>query len=254
MALFTDGLISSLEDLVAYDSQLLNVATVEQIDVTSKLASAQEDVGLQLATFLNRLHFVEQPGWMTKPPRLNDIVVTGALKLWHIYRTLEMVYGDAFSSQLNDRYAAKQSQFHGAAQQACERLIQIGVGVASHPVPQAKPPEVIAVPGRLPDGTYYVTMTWLNSIGEAGASAVPTAVTLSAGTFQVMPAAAPRVATSWNVFAGRGPEDMYQQNSSVIPAGNLWVQTTALSQRGERPGRGQEPNYLKQIPRVSPRG
>ena len=115
MALFTDGLVSGLEDLMAYDSQLLDVATVEQIDVTRKSALAQEEIGLQLITFLNRLHFMDQPFWTTKQTGLNDVVVTAALKLWHIYRTLETVYGDAFSSQLNDRYAAKERKARRSA-------------------------------------------------------------------------------------------------------------------------------------------
>ena len=36
MALFTDGPISCIEDLTAQDSQLLNVASVEGIDMTQK--------------------------------------------------------------------------------------------------------------------------------------------------------------------------------------------------------------------------
>jgi len=254
MPLFTDGAISNIEDLIARDSQLLEVATVEGIDLTRKLVVAQEEIGLELITFLNRLHFVDQPFWVTAQPSLNDVVVTTSLKLWHIYRALEMFYTDAFSSQLNDRYAAKRDQFREAAQQACEKLIQIGIGVASRPVPRAKPPLVTAISGSLPDGTYYVTMEWLNSVGEAGTSAVPTVITLTASTFQVEPPAAPPIATSWNVFAGRAPEGMVLQNSSAIPAGELWAQTTELLQSGKGPGQGQEPNYFKPIPRVLPRG
>ena len=254
MALFTDGGISDLEDLIALDSQLLDVATVEGIDVTRKLASAQEQIGLELITMLNRLDFVAEPFWVSSQPRLKDVVVTTPLKLWHTYRALEMVYSDAYSSQLNDRYAAKRDQFHEAALEACEKLIQIGVGVVSHPVPQATPPQVIAVPGNLPDGIYYVTMAWLNSLGEEATSAVPAVITLSASTLQVQPAPAPATATTWNVYVGHAPEAMVLQNSSPIPAGAIWIQMNPLVQTGQRPGRGQEPNYFKPIPRILQRG
>lgn len=44
MALFTDGVPSTVEDLAAVDSQLLNVAHAEGIDVTQKLTLAQIDL------------------------------------------------------------------------------------------------------------------------------------------------------------------------------------------------------------------
>lgn len=254
MALFTDGPVSNLEDLIAQDSQLLGVATVEGIDVTRKMALAQEEVGLELITLLNRLRFVDQPFWLAPQPTLHDVVVTRALKLWHIYRALEMVYSDAYSSQLNDRYAAKRDQFHEAAQGACEKLTQIGIGVASQPVAQATTPQVIAMPGSLPDGIYYVTMAWLNSVGEEGASAVPAVITLAASALQVQPMAPPLTAMSWNVYAGHAPEGMVLQNSSPIPVGETWLQASSMAQAGQRPGSGQEPNYLKPIPRVLQRG
>lgn len=254
MALFTDGSISGLEDLIAYDSQLLNVATVEGIDVTGKARLAQEEIGLELVTMLNRLRFVDRTFWVSSHPDLKDIVVTRSLRLWHIYRTLELIYSDAFSSQLNDRYAAKRDQFHDFALQACDKLMQIGIGITSHPVPQAQPPQVVAIPGSLADGTYYVTVAWLNSLGESGASAVPTPITLSASTFQVQPFSPPPVAISWNVFAGQTPDGMILQNGAAIPVGETWVQPAALVRSGQGPAHGQEPNYLKPLPRVLPRG
>jgi len=254
MALFTDGPISSLEDLTAQDSQLFDVATVEGIDVTRKMTLAQEEIGQELVTFINRLHFVDQPFWIAPQPSLRAVVVTAALKLWHISRTLEMIYSDAYSSQLNDRYGAKRDQFHAAAQLACEKLIQIGIGVTSQPIPKAATPQVIAIPGSLPDGIYYVTMAWVNSAGEEGASAVPEVTALAASAFQVLPATPPPTAVSWNIYCGHAPEGMVLQNLSPIPIGEIWLQTGALAQAGRRPGSGQEPNYLKPIPRVLQRG
>jgi hypothetical protein len=254
MALFTDGSISGLDDFVAHDSQLLDIATVEGIDVTRKTTLAQEEIGLELVNMLNRLHFVDRPSWVASQPDLKDIVVTRSLKLWHIYRTLEMVYSDAFSSQLNDRYAAKRDQFHDAAQRARDQLMQIGVGVTAQPVPRAQPPQVIAIPGNLADGTYYITMAWLNSLGESGKSALPTAITLSASTFQVQPLPSPPAATSWNVFAGHTPDGMFLQNGAEIPIGEIWIQPAPLIENGQGPSEGQEPNYLKPLPRVLPRG
>ena len=48
-----------------------------------------------------------QSGQLAAPPSIEQVVVTPPLKLWHIFRTLEMVYRDAYNSQLNDRYAGQ---------------------------------------------------------------------------------------------------------------------------------------------------
>ena len=102
MALFTDGPVSSIEDLTAQDSQLLDVASIEGIDVARKLTLAQDDVGVELTVLLGKLSFVDQPFWMAPTPTLRSVVVTPALKRWHTYAALEQVYRDAYNTQLND--------------------------------------------------------------------------------------------------------------------------------------------------------
>ena len=104
MALFTDCAVTSIEDLRGHDTQLLNVATVEGIDVTRKLALAHGELCFEVGGMLGRLG----PVWQAEVlVALEQVVMTPALKLWHIFRTLEMVYGDAYNSQLNDRYGGK---------------------------------------------------------------------------------------------------------------------------------------------------
>lgn len=254
MALFTDGPVSGIEDLAAQDSQLLEVANIEAIDVTRKLALAQDELGVELSMLLARLSFVDQPFWLSPKPNLGSVVVTPPLKLWHTYRALEMVYKDAYNSQLNDRYAGKRDQFRLMAQWASEKLIQIGIGVAPKPVPQAATPEVLPIPGALPDGTYYVTVAWVNDAGEEGASAVPAVVTIAGSTLEVRPGAPLGCAVGWSVYIGGAPESMVQQNGSPIGTGQTWQQPEALATAGRAPSAGQEPTYLKPIPRVIQRG
>ena len=43
MALFTDGAISSLEDLRAYESTIYDLASTERIDLSRKLVLAHQD-------------------------------------------------------------------------------------------------------------------------------------------------------------------------------------------------------------------
>src|SRR5579872_5914694 len=254
MALFTDGPVSSIDDLTAIDSQLLDVASTEGIDLTRKLAAAQDDLGVELTVLLNKIRFPDQAFWVTAMPGLSSVVVTAPLKLWHTYLSLEMVYRDAYNSQMNDRYAGKRDQFHQMAEWACEKLIQIGIGIAARPVAKAATPQVTALPGGLADGTYYVSMAWVNGNSEEGASAVPAVITIASSTLQVQPAAPPDNAVGWNVYIGSEADGMVLQNQWPIGAGVMWRQPDSLATAGRAPGMGQEPTYFKPVPRVIQRG
>jgi hypothetical protein len=251
MALFTDGPISSIDDLSGQDSQLLDVASNEGIDLTRKLSLAQEVMGMDITAMLDRLQF---PGQSTFTPGLDNVVVTPPLKLWHTYRTLAMTYADAYNNQLNDRYGAKRDQFRQLESWISETLTQSGIGIAVCPVAIAVAPAVIPIPGSLADGTYYVTVSWANSAGEAGASSPFTVVTLSASTMQVMTGTAPNNACGWNIYVGDSPESMVQQNQSPIPVGQDWFQPAVLFRSGHPPGSGQNATYFRATPRLILRG
>src|SRR5574340_877720 len=109
MALFTDGTMTSLEDLTAQDSGLLGVVGPEGIDTTKKLSLAQEELGVELAALLPRAGV-----------GLENVVVTSPLRLWHVFKTLELVYRDAYHSQLNDRYRGKWETYRDLAKWASE--------------------------------------------------------------------------------------------------------------------------------------
>jgi hypothetical protein len=254
MALFTDGSISSLEDLAAEDSQLLDISSEEGINVTQKIALAQNQIGMDLVSMLNGFKSWDWPIWMVQEPHLSQIVVTPALKLWHTYLSLEMVYRDAYADQLNDRYAAKRDQFHLLAAAAREKLIRIGIGIVAQPIPQAATPQLTAVPGTLPDAIYYVTMTWVNQLGEQGASSLPEAITTANSSFEVQPGTPPQSATGWNVYVGNSPQVVFIQNTTPIALGDTWQQDTPPVSTGATPGNGQTPTYWKPLPRGLQRG
>ena len=169
MALYTDGPPSSIEDLSAQDSQLLDVASTEGIDLTKKLALAHEQAGIEIEELLRRR--IPESGWNStiQAPGLGSVVVTTPLRLWHTYRTLRLVYSDAYFNQSNDRYARKRDEFEQQARWAYEKLLNAGLGITSDPIPVAQTPNVTAAAGLLPGGTYYVTAAWVNATGEEGA-------------------------------------------------------------------------------------
>lgn len=254
MALFIDGYISGLDDLAAQDSQLLDIASNESINVTQKMVLAQETIGLDLVSMLRGGKSLSWPLWLIHEPGLDQVAVTPALKLWHTYLTLELVYRDAYFDQLNDRYGAKRDQFHLLAESARERLIELGLGIVADPVRQAATPQLIAVPGNLPDSTYYATLSWVNQNGQEGASAVPEAITTTTSSFDVQPGNAPTNVVGWNVYVGTAPQSMYLQNTSPLALGSLWQQPAVLSIGGAMSGNGQTPTFKKAVPRLLQRG
>jgi hypothetical protein len=255
MALFIDGDVSSIEDLNAQDTQLLDVASVEGIDVTKKLELAQAEVSLELEILLKRVISEGQLVWQSAAVGVGNIVTTPALKLWHSFRTLEMVYADAYYSQLNDRFKGKRDQYRDKGKWARERLIESGIGMVRNPVPRALMPELVATPGGgLPAGSYYVTMAWVNGTGEEGACSQLTCVTTETMSWLVIhPENAPNTAVGWNVHIGIAPETMTMQNVAPIGLGQTWQQGGLLT-AGRAPGSGQAPNYVQPVPQVMQRG
>jgi hypothetical protein len=253
MALFTDGAFTSIEDLREHDTQLLNVATVEGIDVTQKLALAQEELGIEVAGLLNQLKTPLILGGLNAPPALHQVVVTPPLKLWHIFRTLEMVYRDAYNSQLNDRYAGRRDEFHERGKWAYNRVIQDGMGMAANPVRQAATPVPQASTGGLAANTYYVSIAWINAAGEEGASSAPAVIEVTGSSFSVR-TTAPSNVTGWNMYCGTSPATMTIQNVAALAPGQTWVQPDTLSTTGRLAGNGQSPTYRLPVPRTIQRG
>jgi hypothetical protein len=254
MALFLDGPPAGMEDLTAQDSQLLQVATAEGIDVTRKLQLAHTELGEELRALLTNMRYPEHLFWVPAMPELGAVVVTPVLKFWHIYRTLELVYTDAYNNQLNDRYAGKRDRFHELVRWAYDKLVQNGIGIQTLPLPQASKPQVTAAPGSLPAGTYFVTAAWVNTNGEEGLSALPAVFNASGTSMRVEAGSAPSNATGWNVYVGAAPDAMTAQNASSIPAGQSWLQPSVLLTTGRAPGTGQRPSYMQPTPRILQRG
>jgi hypothetical protein len=250
MALFTDGAITSIEDLRGHDTQLLNVATVEGIDVTRKLALAHEELSIEVAGMLGRLRLA---GQLSAGPVIEQVVMTPPLQLWHIFRTLEMVYGDAYNCQLNDRYGGKRDEYHERARWAYNQAIQSGLGMVADSVRQAATPVVRASAGSLTDGAYYVAIAWTNAASEEGASSVAAMIQVSGSSFAVETSAPPKV-MGWNVYSGTSPATMTIQNLQILAPGQTWVQPDTLSTTGRQAGSGQAPSYWVPVPRTIQRG
>ena len=121
MALFTDGPISGIEDLTAQDSQLLNVASVEGIDVTQKIAIAQEEVAMDLIGVVEPVRLRGSAILAYAAAEVGHGGGNAAAEVVAHGAVARIVYSDAYNSQLNDRYAGKRDQFHDAGEMGVQQ-------------------------------------------------------------------------------------------------------------------------------------
>ena len=164
MALFTDGSIATIIDLRGYESSILDVAHSEDIDLTIKLRLAQEEVGVELETDLRRMR--RSGGARVE---LGNVVVTAPLRQWHIFRTLALVYRDAYNRQLNDRYQGKWQEYERLTQWALQMLRSTGIGWVQKPIGKAAVPEMDIAPSTAPAARYNVQVAWCDEDGQEGA-------------------------------------------------------------------------------------
>lgn len=243
MALFTDGTISVIGDLMAYESTVLEVATTEQIDLTVKLGLAEDELGIDLEVFL---------AGRSNAPGLGNIVVTEALRKWHTFRALALVYRDAYHRQLNDRYLAKWKEYQRLAQWAWDALMQTGVGTTTDPIPRAAKPQLSYVPGGVGAATYYVRAAWRSVDGEEGSPSDIAVLSVPAGNALVATVVSPPAAAQgWNVYVGFSVPDQTLQNDVPMAVYESWTEPDSGIRQGTPPGIGQAPeSFLRPGPQV----
>lgn len=245
MALFSDGAISTVGELMAYESALLEVARVEAIDLTAKLRLAGEELAIELAAFLAR----DESGFS-----LGQVVVTDALHKWHTFRTLSLVYRDAYNRQLNDRYEGKWKEYDLLAAWAQHALFETGVGVTTNPLPRAGVPAISSAAAAAAAATYYLSVTWRAGLVEGAGSEV-TAFPAAEGTVPVVAVSgAPASATGWNVYAGYSDSTLTRQNQAPLGLAETWTAPAAGLREGVPLGNGQAPELFLRPRHVFLRG
>lgn len=254
MALFNDGPLSTVTDLQKYENGILGVASTEGIDLSGKMALAQDDIANELVLFLLRRLPVWDFQWNQRRARgTRDVVVTAPLKQWHVHKTLAMVYRDAYNNQLNDRYLNKWNEYENLAKVSSETYLQIGVGLVADPLPKPAVPLLSIAAGSGNAATYYVAVTWVNTAGqESNASDVATITTADGQQMVVAAVNPPANAAGWNVYVGQAPDAVNLQNATALGVIDSWTLITLV--QGSPAGRGQAPTWFFVDHRVIERG
>jgi len=255
MALFTDGGITQISELEAYDSALLRVANAEGVDLTAKQNLAGSEIGIAIEEFLVRRTGMLPSSDPASGQALGNVVVTPPLKQWHTLLTLSLVYSDVEGNHVKGRYAEKAQEYRRRAKWAAETLFRIGVGLTFRPIPRATQPVVRTVSGAEPVETYSVEVAWRNSAGESGApSEALVYTTETAGVIGVTAAAASAAVTGFDVYVGLSDGELTRQNSEMVARGAEWVMPAGGLVAGAPLPAGQSPDRYVRNDRVLRRG
>lgn len=254
MALFVDGPVSTIDDLTHQDSGLLDVAETCGIDATTKLWLAHEELETDLQLWLDRprptLELVFGPVL-----RMEQVVVTPALKRWGIMQALSMFYRDAYFSQLVDRYQARWDEYSRLTRDAYERFVASGLGLVMSPVRKAAIPALSTVAGPQQGGTFYASVSWVNTAGQEGAASEAASVTVADNNLMTVSAVnAPASAAGFNVYAGSSLNGIVVQNNVLLAPGASFTYVPGFTTHGRGPGLGQRPDVVRPLARTLLRG
>jgi hypothetical protein len=254
MALFVDGPACTIDDLTDQDSGLLEVALANNINVTTKLRLAVEEIRTDLHLWLNRPRPTIEMLWGAIL-HIEQIVITPPLKRWETMHALALVYRDAYFSQLVDRYQEKWQEYGRLTRDASESFIASGLGLVRDPVTQAAPPVLSTTPGPQSGGVFYASVAWVNSANQAGAPSYAASITVVDGNLMTVGVTgAPANAVGFNVYAGTSLAAMFQQNDTALPVGATYLYVPGQITQGPLPGTGQTPDFMRPLARTILRG
>jgi hypothetical protein len=237
MALLTDGNPNDTEALRVYETAILDVASVERIDLDAKLGLATEEISHEVLGVL-----VDHDGSQSRRSvGVSDVVVTPQMRRWHALHTLTLVYRDAFNNQLNDRYKAKWNEYQTLSRNAKEDAMRFGIGLAANPIPKGGAPVFGFVAGLNPATIYYGQVSWVAVNGQEGAPGDLTAFETPEGSvLTVASGAAPEVAAGFNVYLGIAADTVSLQNTTPMGRGEIFTLPSPILAAGSAPGSGQE--------------
>lgn len=259
MALFTDAEIITPQDLLLYESSLLQVASTHSINVDNKISLAKHSVAEKLTLFL-RDAGVSDPQWLSRLViGLSTVVVTPPLKRWLCLEALSRFFAEAYNLQLNTRFNAKWTEYLQASGEAADEALQAGVGIVYKPLPKPKMPQVSVQTGVAPAEPFYVQVSWLDSQGnESALSPVNGVVANSQSGISVQMAEgalqSPPGAFGWNVYVGSNSNVITLQNGNPLSIGSTWSLPASGIVDGQQGGEGQEPDLIVPISRQIRRG
>lgn len=259
MALFTDADVITLDDLLEFETSLVQVASSHGINIDTKIALATNAISDRMMLWLLNI-WTSDPQWLTRRTiGLSTVVVTPTLQRWLCFESLSRFFSEAYNVQLNTRFQGKWTEYQTAAQHAADLVFQSGLGIVYNPLPRPAMPLVAIEAGTISPQALYVQTSWIDNQGNESAPSPINGVILD-GTNTIVVAmsegalGAPSAAAGWCLYAGTTETDITRQNSTPLAIGSSWdLPATGLIE-GTAVGNGQSPQFYIQLSRQILRG
>ncbi|HZQ50637.1 MAG TPA: hypothetical protein VFB14_00475 [Bryobacteraceae bacterium] len=259
MALFTDASVVTLDDLLQYETSLVEVASSHGINVDTKIQLALSSVGDKLMVWLLKVS-ASDPQWLNRRRLgLATVVVTSTLQKWLCFEALSRFFAEAYNVQLNTRFQGKWTEYQQQASEAADTFFMSGLGIVYQPLPKPAMPLVAIQAGSVPAEAMFVQTAWVDARGNEGALSPVNGVILDgASTIAVAMAegavSAPAAAAGWNVYASTTDTGLTRQNNAPLSIGSTWQLPVSGLIAGAAPLNGQQPDYYVQLSRQLQRG
>jgi hypothetical protein len=226
MALFTDTNIISLDDLLQYETTLVQIASSHGIDVNTKIGLAASAIGNKLMLWLINVG-MSDPQWSNRRLLgLSTVVVTPPMRRWLCLESLSEFFAEAYNIQLNSRFQGMWSEYRRRAGEASNSTLLSGVGIVYKPLPQPGLPLVTVATGTLPAQALFVQTAWTDALGNESAPSPVNGMVLPANSAVTVAMAqgspAPQSAVGWNVYLSPTSTGLTLQNMVPIAIGASW--------------------------------
>ena len=259
MALFTDADVLTLDDLLQYETSLVQVASSHSINVETKIRLSMDAVSDTLLLWLLQAGGSDPQYLSRRLLGVSTVVVTPPLQRWICFESLSRFFAEAYNVQLNTRFQGKWTEYRDQAREASGMVFMSGIGIVNNPLPKPGMPSVSIGSGNSQAGSLFIETAWVDGQGNESAVSPVNGVILSPSSavsvsmFEGL-TVVPNTAIGWNVYAGTDESSLTLQNNLVLPVGSAWQLPDAGLVNGRAPLGGQLPNFYILLPRKIERG
>ena len=250
MALFTDSSVIALDDLLQFESSLIDVCSAHGIDVRTKIKVATDGIGDRLMLWLLRSAQSDTRIGGFSNLSLDRVVVTPAIYRWLCFDALSRVFAEAYNVQLNTRFQGKWVEYQKEAEEAGRLVYTSGLGLIFNPMAKPALPSVSIGAGVLTSPAVFIQTAWIAADRSESAPSPINGVVLN-GFAAVSIAAVqdsssvPSSAIGWNVYISDKQQNLSRQNSvPILPFATWQIPSGGLTTSGVQPSGGQKPNVL----------
>jgi hypothetical protein len=259
MALFTDPNVITLDDLLQFESSLVQVSTTHAIDVETKITLAVNAISERVMLWLLNSRASDPQFIQRRFLGLSTVVVTSTLYRWLCFDALSRFFAEAYNVQLNTRFQGKWTEYQQEAQAASDMVFMSGIGIVYKPLARPGMPIVNVTAGNSLAESLFIQTTWVDCMGnESAASLVGGQLLGNFSGLTVVPVPAngmiPTAATGWNVYASTTNSSLALQNNSSLPLTATWQLPNEPLLPGRVPGSGQLPDFYIALTRRIQRG